>query len=201
MPKLASCALAAKLSSRFGNLIFRTMSRLAKKPIAIPAKVEVTSVGGVMTVKGSKATLSQSIHSSVSIEVGSEGLVITPRNNSKLAKALTGTFAALAHSMMTGVETPFKKMLILKGVGYKVELKGRDLVFQVGFSHPVTLTVPEGLTATVEKMNITIEGSDKQRVGQFAAEIRAIKPPEPYLGKGIAYEGEVIRRKQGKKAV
>ena len=103
--------------------------------------------------------------------------------------------------MMSGVETPFKRVLIIKGVGYKAELKGRDLVFNVGFSHTVTLTVPEGLEAKVEKLTITIEGSDKQKVGQFAAEIRAIKPPEPYLGKGIAYDNEVIRRKQGKKAV
>jgi large subunit ribosomal protein L6 len=103
--------------------------------------------------------------------------------------------------MVTGVETPWKKVLVLKGVGYKVELRGKDLVFNVGFSHPVTLAVPEGLTATVEKLNITIAGADKQAVGQFAAEVRAVKPPEPYLGKGIAYDNEVIRRKQGKKAV
>jgi large subunit ribosomal protein L6 len=103
--------------------------------------------------------------------------------------------------MIMGVETPFKKTLQLNGVGYKVELKGKELVFAVGFSHPVALTVPEGLTATVNKNVIVIEGADKQRVGQFAAEVRGIKPPEPYLGKGIKYDDEVILRKQGKKAV
>ena len=177
------------------------MSRLAKKPIAIPSKVEVTSADGILSVKGSKATLTRSFHSSISIDVEPEGVMIRAKDGSRLAHALTGTFAAHLRAMMQGVETPFKRVLILKGVGYKVELRGSDLVFQVGFSHPVTLAVPEGLTASVEKTTITVEGSDKQRVGQFAAEIRAIKPPEPYLGKGIAYDNEVIRRKQGKKAV
>ncbi|MBA3788955.1 50S ribosomal protein L6 [Patescibacteria group bacterium] len=176
-------------------------SRLAKKPIQVPAKITVTAADGVLSVKGAKETLSKTYHSSISIEVTPEGVVILPKNSSKLAHALTGTFAAHLNSMILGVETPFKKALILKGVGYKVELKGRDLVFNVGFSHQVTLTVPEGLTATVEKGVIRIEGADKQRVGQFAAEVRQVKPPEPYLGKGIAYEGEVIRRKQGKKSV
>lgn len=177
------------------------MSRLAKKPIEVPKNVTVEAAGALLTVKGSKETLSQNIHSSVSVEVTPEGVVILAKNNTKLSHALTGTYAALLRAMMMGVETPWKKVLVLKGVGYKVELKGRDLVFNVGFSHQVTLTVPENLTATAEKNTITITGADKQKVGQFAAEVRAVKPPEPYLGKGIAYEGEVIRRKQGKKAV
>lgn len=177
------------------------MSRLAKKPIVVPAKVTVTATDGVLTVKGAKETLARDIHSSVDITVGSEGIMVTPKNNSKLAKALTGTFAAHLKAMIQGVETPFKKTLVLNGVGYKVELKGKDLVFAVGFSHPVTLTTPEGLTTTVAKNVITVEGADKQKVGQFAAEIRGVKPPEPYLGKGIKYEDEVIIRKQGKKAV
>jgi large subunit ribosomal protein L6 len=177
------------------------MSRLAKKPIAIPAKVQVTFADGVLTVKGAKETLTRSVHSSVSMEVGPEGVQITPTNNTRLAHALTGTFAAHLKAMIMGVETPFKKTLQLNGVGYKVELKGKELVFAVGFSHPVALTVPEGLTATVTKNVIVIEGADKQRVGQFAAEVRGIKPPEPYLGKGIKYDDEVILRKQGKKAV
>lgn len=175
-------------------------SRLAKKPIPVPSKVQVTTDNGVLTVKGPKETLTKSYHSSISMEVTSEGVVIAPKNTSRLAHALTGTFAAHLKAMMQGVETPFKKNLILTGVGYRVELRGTDLVFNVGFSHPVTLAVPAGLTAAVTKNVITIEGADKQRVGQFAAEIRAIKKPEPYLGKGIAYEGEKIRRKQGKKA-
>ncbi len=177
------------------------MSRLAKKPIAIPAKVTVTTQDGVFSAKGSKETLTKDIHSSISIDVTPEGIMITPKNNSKLARALTGTYAALVRAMLQGVETPFKKVLVINGVGYKVENKGTELVFALGFSHPVVMKIPEGLTATVLKNVITIEGADKQRVGQFAAEIRDLKRPEPYLGKGIKYEDEVIRRKQGKKAV
>lgn len=177
------------------------MSRLAKKPIPVPPKVEVSVSDGTVTVKGSKATLSRKVHSSVNMTVGSEGVVITPANTSRLAKALIGTFASHVRGMIAGVETPFKKTLILNGVGYKVELKGKDIHFVVGFSHPVSLPVPEGITATVVKNVITIEGSDKQQVGQFAAVVRGIKPPEPYLGKGIKYDDEVILRKQGKKAV
>ncbi|MCI0597590.1 50S ribosomal protein L6 [Candidatus Parcubacteria bacterium] len=177
------------------------MSRLAKKPIPVPAKVTVTAGDGTLTVKGAKETLTKSVHSFVDIAVDAEGVKITPKNTSKLSRALTGTFAAHVRAMIKGVETPFKKTLVLSGVGYKVEQKGKDLVFVVGFSHPVTLAVPEGLTAAVAKNVITVEGADKQKVGQFAAEIRSVKPPEPYLGKGIKYEDEVIRRKQGKKAV
>lgn len=177
------------------------MSRLAKKPIIVPSKVTVTSADGTLVVKGAKETLSRSVHSSIAIDVTPEGVKITPKNNTRLAKALTGTFAAHLRAMIAGVETPFKKVLQLNGVGYKVELKGKDLVLNVGFSHPVALPVPDGLTATVAKNVITIEGADKQRVGQFAAEVRSVKPPEPYLGKGIKYDDEVILRKQGKKAV
>lgn len=183
---------------RFGNT---SMSRLAKKPIVIPAKVSVTSADGVISVKGSKGTLSRPFHSSLAITVEPEGVVIKAKNSSRLAYALTGTFAAHINAMIAGVETPFKKTLILNGVGYKVELKGTELVFAVGFSHPVVLKIPEGITCTVAKNVITVEGADKQAVGQFAANIRAVKKPEPYLGKGIKYEDEVIRRKQGKKAV
>ncbi len=175
-------------------------SRLAKKPIPVPPKVQVTTDNGTLTVKGPKETLSKNYHSSISMEVTPEGVVIAAKDTSRLANALTGTFAAHLKSMMQGVETPFKKVLILTGVGYRVELRGTDLVLTVGFSHPVILKVPEGLTTTVNKNTITIEGADKEHVGQFAAEVRDVKRPEPYLGKGIAYEGEVIRRKQGKKA-
>jgi large subunit ribosomal protein L6 len=177
------------------------MSRLAKKPIAVPAKVEVTTSADSISVKGAKGTLTRPVHPSISIVVGAEGVQISANNSSKLAKALTGTYAAHLRSMMKGVETPFKKVLILEGVGYRAELKGKDLQFTVGFSHPVLLPIPAGLTATAEKNVITIEGIDKDAVGQFAANVRRVKPPEPYLGKGIHYDKEVIRRKQGKKAV
>lgn len=177
------------------------MSRLAKKPIVIPSKVEVSSAGNTLTVKGGKATLTRPIHPAVDIQVTPEGVLVVAKNHSKLAKALTGTFAAHARSMITGVETPWKRVLVLEGVGYKVELKGKELQFLVGFSHPVKLAIPEGVAVTVEKNVITVEGADKDVIGQFAAHIRRVKPPEPYLGKGIRYQDEVIRRKQGKKAV
>ncbi len=177
------------------------MSRFAKKPIAIPAKVEVSADVQTLSVKGPLGTLTRTIHPTVAITVGAEGVSIAAKNNSKLAKALTGTYAAHLKNMMSGVATPFKKALILEGVGYRVELKGKELVFAVGFSHPVALPIPEGVIAAVEKNTIRLESTDKDLLGQFAAVVRGIKPPEPYLGKGIRYEGEVIRRKQGKKSV
>jgi len=177
------------------------MSRLAKKPIQVPAKVSIEHAGGVLTVKGPKETLTRPVHSAVKVDVTSDGVVITPSDNTRLARALVGTYAAHVRAMLAGVETPWKKVLVLNGVGYRVELRGNELVLNVGFSHPVTLKVPEGLSVTIVKNVITIEGADKQKVGQFAAEVRDVKRPEPYLGKGIKYEDEVIRRKQGKKAV
>lgn len=176
------------------------MSRLAKKPIQVPAKVSIENAGGVLTVKGPKETLTRAMHSAVNLEVTPEGVMVTAANGTRLARALVGTYAAHVRAMLTGVETPWKKVLVLNGVGFKVELRGNELVLSVGFSHQVIMKVPEGLTVTVVKNTITIEGADKQRVGQFAAEVRDVKRPEPYLGKGIKYEDEVVRRKQGKKA-
>jgi large subunit ribosomal protein L6 len=177
------------------------MSRLARKPITVPAKVSIENAGGVLTVKGPKETLTRQVHAAVSVEVTPEGVVVAPANSSRLARALVGTYAAHVRAMLAGVETPWKKVLELNGVGYKVELRGSELVLNVGFSHQVIMKIPEDITVTVAKNTITIEGADKQRVGQFAAEVRDVKRPEPYLGKGIKYQDEVIRRKQGKKAV
>lgn len=177
------------------------MSRLAKKPIPVSSKVSIENAGGVLTVKGPKETLMRPVHSAVNVEVTPEGVMVTAADDTRLARALVGTYAAHVRAMLSGVETPWKKVLQLNGVGYKVEVRGNEIVLNVGFSHPVELAIPEGLTVTVVKNAITIEGADKQRVGQFAAEVRDVKRPEPYLGKGIKYEDEVIRRKQGKKAV
>ncbi|MBU6323577.1 MAG: 50S ribosomal protein L6 [Patescibacteria group bacterium] len=177
------------------------MSRLAKKPIPVAPKTEVSVAAGSVSVKGPKGTLVKRVHPSVAIEVTPQGVVVTPKNASRLAKALTGTFASHVKNMMKGVDAPYRRVLILEGVGYRVEQKGKNLVLTVGFSHPVTLAIPEGITASVEKNSIALESIDKEAIGQFAADIRRVKPPEPYLGKGIRYEGEVIRRKQGKKAV
>lgn len=176
------------------------MSRLAKKPIAV-GKADVTVAGGVLTVKGPKGTLTKRVHPLIGITVEADGVMVVPKDTSKLAKALTGTFASHVKNMVQGVETPYVVKLILEGVGYKYEVKGKDVVLTVGFSHTVSLAIPEGVSVKVEKNIITIESANKESVGQFAANIRRVKPPEPYLGKGIHYEGEVVRRKQGKKAV
>jgi large subunit ribosomal protein L6 len=176
------------------------MSRLAKKPISV-GKTAVSITGGILTVKGAKGTLTKRVHPSVDVDVSEAGVMITPKNNSRLAKALTGTFVSHVKNMAQGVETPYMKKLVIEGVGYKMEVKGKDVVLTVGFSHTVPLAIPEDVTAKVEKNVMTLESADKESLGQFAANIRRVKPPEPYLGKGIHYEGEVIRRKQGKKAV
>ncbi len=176
------------------------MSRLAKKPISI-GKTAVSVAGGVLSVKGAKGTLTKRIHPSIDVAVGETGVLITPNDRSHLAKALTGTFASHVKNMVQGVETPYTKKLILEGVGYRVEMRGKELVLTVGFSHTVSLRIPEDVTVTVEKNNITLTSPNKESVGQFSANVRKVKPPEPYLGKGIRYDDEVIRRKQGKKAV
>lgn len=177
------------------------MSRFAKKPIQIPSNIEVSADKQILSVKGPLGTLTRPIHSSITITVNSDGVSITANNNSKLSNALTGTFAAHVKNMITGVVTPFKKALILEGIGYKVELKDKKLIFAVGFSHLVSLAIPENVNVIIEKNTIRAESIDLEKVGQFAASARAIKPPEPYLGKGIRYENEVVRRKQGKRSV
>ena len=176
------------------------MSRLAKKPIST-GKADVTVGGGTLTVKGAKGTLTKRVHPLITIAVSPEGVQVSPKDNSRLAKALTGTFASHVKNMVQGVDAPYTKKLILEGVGYKYEVRGSDIVMSVGFSHPVTLPIPADVTAKVGKNVMTLESASKESLGQFAANVRAVKPPEPYLGKGIRYEGEFIRRKQGKKAV
>ncbi|HET9641526.1 MAG TPA: 50S ribosomal protein L6 [Candidatus Paceibacterota bacterium] len=176
------------------------MSRLAIKPIS-SGKAQVTVAGGTLSVKGAKGTLTKRVHPLIDIAVSPEGVKVSPKDSSRLAKALTGTFASHVKNMVQGVDTPYMKKLILDGVGYKYEVRGKDIVLTVGFSHPVTLAIPDDVAAKVEKNVMTLESINKESLGQFAAIVRGVKPPEPYLGKGIHYEGEVILRKQGKKAV
>lgn len=182
------------------NAATRGVSRLAKKPIPV-GKTEVLVAGGTLTVKGAKGTLTKQVHPSVDITVGADGVAVVAKDASRIARVLTGTYAAHIRNMVAGVETPFTKKLILEGVGYRWEVKGKDLVLTVGFSHTVPLHIPEDVTAAVEKNALTLTSVNKESLGQFAADVRRVKPPEPYLGKGIRFEGEVIRRKQGKKAV
>lgn len=176
------------------------MSRLAKRPIQIPAKTEVTVGSGVVAVKGPKGTLQKPLHRAVSVEVGPEGVQVSPKNDSLEARALIGTYASHIRNMVAGVNQGFAKKLLIEGVGFKWDVQGKTLNLSLGFSHPVKVAIPEGLTVTAEKGVLTIAGFDKELVGQFSADVRSLKKPEPYKGKGIRYEGEVIRRKQGKKA-
>jgi large subunit ribosomal protein L6 len=177
------------------------MSRLGKLPVAVPSGVEVSLSENMLTVKGPKATLTRTVRpKDVSISIEDNQVTISP-NETDLAPALWGTYAAHVRNMVKGVTEGFTKVLEIEGVGYRAELKGNELVLNVGFSHSVPMAVPEGLTVTVEKNVITITGADKELLGQFAADVRAVRPPEPYKGKGIRYQGEFIIRKQGKKAV
>ena len=175
------------------------MSRIGKKVIVIPAKTTVTFDNGLFTVTGPLGTLSKNFNSLVNVEISAEGVSLSPAKETIEADALWGTYASHAINMISGVNTPFVKKLILEGIGYKSEVKGTNLVLALGFSHPVNVAIPAGLKVTAEKNVITVSGSDKEVVGQFSASLRALKKPEPYKGKGMRYDGEVIKRKQGKK--
>ena len=176
------------------------MSRIGKRPIAIPAGTDVSVSGGEIIVKGKGGTLKRPLHSAVSVTVANGEVVVAPKEKTRLARALWGTYAAHVRNMIQGVGQPFVKKLQVEGIGYRAEPAGKQLKLTVGFSHPVLVAIPEGITAIVEKNVITVSGADKDAVGQFAASVREIKKPEPYKGKGIRYEGEVVRIKQGKKA-
>lgn len=177
------------------------MSRIGKQPIAIPEKTEVEIKDGLVNVKGPLGELNRKVLNDVSIDVKEGNVVLLPKKPTRFAKALWGTYASHISNMIQGVNTHFEKKLVVEGVGYKVETTGKEIILNVGFSHPVKLTIPENIEVIVEKNTITIKGINKEVVGEFSANIRAIKKPEPYKGKGIRYEDEVVRRKQGKKVV
>ena len=177
------------------------MSRIGNKPVQIPAGVEVTVNGNTCIVKGPKGTLEQDFHEEISVEVVENQVIVTRANDERTARAQHGLTRALIQNMVTGVSEGFTKSLELAGVGYRVQLKGTALDFSLGYSHPVVMEQPEGITFEVpDNTHINVKGIDKQQVGQVAAEIRAKRPPEPYKGKGIHYVGEHIRRKLGKAA-
>lgn len=176
------------------------MSRTGKLPIQIPAGTDVSVASNEVIVKGKGGTLRRQLHPAVSVVVENGTVVVTPSQKNRLARALWGTYAAHVRNMVSGVNEPFKKLLQIQGIGYRAEVTGKQLKLMIGFSHPVLVAIPEGLTVVVDKTGITISGADKEQVGQFAASVRALKKPEPYKGKGIRYEGEVVREKEGKKA-
>ena len=175
------------------------MSRIGKQEILIPKGVTVTKSGDTVTVSGPKGKISKVFRDDIVMTITDTTINLTIKRNDKFSKSLWGTYASHLKNMIKGVETPYQKKLILEGVGFKSEVKGKEFNFALGFSHPVIVPIPEGITATAEKNNITITGIDKELVGSFTAMIRALKKPEPYKGKGMRYENEVIRRKQGKK--
>ena len=175
------------------------MSRIGRMPIAVPAGVDVTIDGSTVTVKGPKGTLTRTVHANIKVELDNGVINVTRPDDSKLNRSLHGLTRTLIANMVTGVNESYKKELEVNGVGYRVEVKGKDLSMKLGFSHDVVMTPPEGVTVECPSANkIIISGPDKQKVGQFAAEVREKRPPEPYKGKGIKYVDEVIRRKEGK---
>ena len=175
------------------------MSRIGKQEIQIPKGVEIAKSGNVLKVIGPKGTLTKIFRDDIVINITNNLITLNVKRNDKFSKALWGTYASHIKNMIKGVETPYQKKLILEGVGFKSEIKGKELNLALGFSHPVIVPIPESITVTAEKNNITITGIDKELVGSFTANLRALKKPEPYKGKGMRYVDEVIRRKQGKK--
>ena len=177
------------------------MSRIGKLPIAVPEKTNVLVEDNRVRVTGPNGELVRIFKPEVvTIEVREGIVIVMPKSETQEAKALWGTYASHIINMVAGVNQPFVKKLVVEGIGYKVDVSGNEVVLLVGFSHPVKLAIPHGITVAVEKNVLTISGADKELVGAFAANIRAVKKPEPYKGKGIRYENEVVKRKQGKRA-
>lgn len=176
------------------------MSRIGKKPIAIPAGTEVSLSANMLTVKGPKGTLTFEHRREVAVALAEQEVTVTKVGATKLAQALWGTTAKIISNMFEGVTKGFEKQLELNGVGFRMNLQGKKLVLALGFSHPVEMTIPEGLEAKIDNNVLTISGIDRQKVGQLASVIKKLKPVEPYKGKGFKYVGEYVRRKEGKRA-
>ena len=182
---------------KFGNI----MSRVGKKPIEIPEGVEVKINGQQVLIKGSKGELSLEVRPEIKVETKGGKIFVTPQIETKKTRAFWGLTRTLLQNIIKGVSCGYEKKLEIEGVGYRANLEGLDLVLNIGFSHPVKIKALAGIKFTVEKNTITVFGIDKGRVGEVAAKIRRVRPPEPYKGKGIKYAGEQIRRKVGKKVV
>jgi large subunit ribosomal protein L6 len=176
------------------------MSRIGKKPIAMPAGVSATTEGQTLTVKGPKGTLNLQMLEEVTYDIGDDAINIVPANDTKRARSFWGMQRSMVQNLVTGVSEGFTKTLEITGVGYRAAMQGRNLRLQLGYSHDVNITVPEGVDIkTPDATTVEVSGIDRQKVGQVAAEIRRWRKPEPYKGKGIKYRGEFIFRKEGKK--
>lgn len=176
------------------------MSRIGKRTIIIPNGVTVTMNGDQVTAKGPKGSLTRNVPYGFAVIIEEGRMHVEKKTTDRAAGALWGTSARLVSNMLEGVSDGFTKQLQLEGVGFRMQLKGKQIQFALGFSHPVIIDIPDGIAVTIENMILTVTGIDKQMVGQFAAEVRALKPVEPYKGKGFRYVGEIVRRKEGKKA-
>ncbi|MEK7461905.1 MAG: 50S ribosomal protein L6 [Patescibacteria group bacterium] len=177
------------------------MSRIGKKIIILPANTELNISGGNISVKGPLGEISRPLHQDLEVQVNGNEVSVIPRKITLASRALWGTYASHITNMVSGVNKPFEKKLILEGIGFKSEVSGNNINLALGFSHPVVVPIPTGLKVTAEKNIITVSGSNKEDVGQFASKLRSLKKPEPYKGKGMRYSDEIIRRKQGKKLV
>ena len=176
------------------------MSRVGSSAITIPADVTLSNDGGVIVVKGKNGELSTSLHSDVELSVADNVATLKPARDTRQAKALWGTMRSNLNNMVVGVTEGFTRKLEINGVGYRAAMQGNKLVLSLGFSHPVEMEVPAGLKVAVENnTSVTLTGADKQLLGQFASEVRAKRPPEPFKGKGVKYADEYIVRKEGKK--
>ena len=178
------------------------MSKVGKLPVAIPAGVTVNTDNGVISVKGPKGELKQNYHQEIEIKVDGTNIVLNPKDSSKQTNAYHGLYRSLINNMVKGVTEGFSKTMVINGVGYRAEVKGKELVMNLGYSSDYIAMIPEGLTVTTTPDGkVTVAGIDKQLVGEFCSQIRKLRKPEPYKGKGIRYEDEVIRRKVGKTGV
>ena len=178
------------------------MSKIGKLPVAVPAGVTVTCSDGLVSVKGPKGELSQKISNTIKVEVKDGEVVLTTLDDSKQTNAFHGLYRNLIHNMVVGVTTGFSKSLVITGVGYRAEVQSKILMLNLGYSNDFFATIPDGLTVTADAQGkVTVSGIDKQQVGEFCSQIRKLRKPEPYKGKGVRYETEVIRRKVGKTGV
>lgn len=177
------------------------MSRVGKEPIPIPDKTTVNFKDNIVTVKGAKGTLTRNINSVINLNIDKECIVVEIVIKNKNSAALQGLTRSLVANMITGVSKGFERGLIINGIGYRAAVKGNIIVFNLGYSHPIDFVLPEGISAIVDKSNIKLSGIDNELLGQTAASIRRLRPPEPYKGKGIKYTEEHIQRKAGKAGV
>jgi large subunit ribosomal protein L6 len=175
------------------------MSRVGKKPIAIPEKTQVSLKADILTVKGPKGTLTRQIHPGVKLDIGDTEIKAVIDSQDRKSRALQGLVRSLVANMILGVSVGFERVLQINGIGYRAEAKGKSVLFNLGYSHPIDFPLPDGITAEVDKNDVVkLMGIDKELLGQTAASIRQLRPPEPYKGKGIKYADEYIQRKAGK---